>query len=385
MSSRARRSGALSGALALALVITSAVVTTSPGAVSPAYAADYPTWDEVEAARNNEAATAATVANISSLLDGLQAEAARLGDTAAALGAEAATARSALDRITATTTVLTTQSQDAAARAEASADEAGQLAAALYRSSGGDLTAVLMVSNGDTSDDLLYRLGALGRVGGQVGDALAQAEQDRNQAQSLADQAEIARQERDRLSAAATQASEAATAAANAADAAVADHQSKLTLLYEQLASLKGTTVRLEQEYRIGLEANAGPDSGGPGAEGPYDGGGGFTVPGNEVNNVAAAQAFAGAQLAAMGFGGGEMNCLVLLWNRESGWRTNAYNESSGAYGIPQSLPGSKMANYGADWRTNYQTQIMWGLIYIQGRYGSPCGAWAHSEAVNWY
>ncbi len=376
MSPRARRSGALSGALALTLVL---------GIVPSAYAADYPTWDEVEAARNNEAATAATVANISSLLDGLQAEAARLGDTAAVLGAEAATAKSELDRITATTTALTQQSEAAAARAEASAHEAGQLAAALYRSSGGDLTTVLLVSGGNDSDDLLYRLGAISRVGGQVGDALAEAEQDRNQAQSLADQAEVARQERDRLAAAATVASEAATAAASAADAAVADQQAKLTQLYEQLASLKGTTVRLEQEYRIGLEANSGPDSGGPGAEGSYDGGGGFTVPGNEVNNVAAAQAFAMAQLAAMGYGAEQGNCLVLLWNRESGWRTNAYNASSGAYGIPQSLPGSKMANYGADWRTNYETQIMWGLLYIQGRYGAPCGAWAHSEAVNWY
>ena len=376
MGTRGWRFGALSGALALALVA---------GTVSPANAVDYPSWDEVEAARNNEAATAAIVAEISGLLDGLQDEAARLGDTAAAREAEAASATSELERITATTEALTNQSNAADARATESAQEAAGLASALYRSSGADLTTVLLLSSGDDSDDLLYRLGALGRVGGQVGDALAQAEQDRNQAKSLADQASVARDERDRLAAAASAAAAAATAAATAADAAVAEQQSRLDVLYEQLASLKGTTVRLEQEYRIGLEANGGPDSGGPGSGGSYDGGGGFTVPGNEVNNVAAAQAFAAAQLAAMGFGGDQMNCLIWLWNRESGWRTNAYNASSGAYGIPQSLPGSKMANYGADWRTNYQTQVMWGLIYIQGRYGAPCAAWAHSEAVNWY
>ena len=73
------------------------------------------------------------------------------------------------------------------------------------------------------------------------------------------------------------------------------------------------------------------------------------------------------------------------LWNRESGWRADAYNASSGAYGIPQSLPGSKMAAAGADWRTNAATQVDWGLSYISARYGSPCGAWAHSEAYNWY
>ena len=79
------------------------------------------------------------------------------------------------------------------------------------------------------------------------------------------------------------------------------------------------------------------------------------------------------------------LSCLLWLWNRESGWRTNAYNASSGAYGIPQSLPGSKMGNYAADWRTNYETQVMWGLLYIDGRYGSPCSAWAHSQSTGWY
>jgi hypothetical protein len=108
-------------------------------------------------------------------------------------------------------------------------------------------------------------------------------------------------------------------------------------------------------------------------------------VPGNEVNDATAAQSFAYGQASAMGWGPDQHYCLLLLWNRESGWRTNAYNESSGAYGIPQSLPGSKMGDYAADWRTNYQTQVMWGLYYISGRYGSPCGAWDHSESVGWY
>lgn len=77
--------------------------------------------------------------------------------------------------------------------------------------------------------------------------------------------------------------------------------------------------------------------------------------------------------------------CLGLLWNRESGWNVRAYNSSSGAYGIPQALPGTKMATFGADWRTNYRTQINWGLNYISGRYGSPCSAWAHSNVFGWY
>ena len=73
------------------------------------------------------------------------------------------------------------------------------------------------------------------------------------------------------------------------------------------------------------------------------------------------------------------------LWERESSWNYQAYNCRSGATGIPQSLPGSKMASVGADWQTNAATQIRWGLDYIAGSYGSPCGAWGHSQATNWY
>ena len=101
--------------------------------------------------------------------------------------------------------------------------------------------------------------------------------------------------------------------------------------------------------------------------------------------NPASAQAIAYEIVRARGWGQEQYNCLVALWSRESNWRVNASNPSSGAYGIPQALPGSKMASAGADWQTNPATQIAWGLSYISSRYGSPCGAWAHSEAVRWY
>jgi len=89
--------------------------------------------------------------------------------------------------------------------------------------------------------------------------------------------------------------------------------------------------------------------------------------------------------VAARGWSDSEYQCLVQLWNRESQWNPHAQNSSSGAYGIPQALPGSKMASAGADWQTNPVTQINWGLGYIAGRYGTPCSAWAHSNAVGWY
>jgi murein DD-endopeptidase MepM/ murein hydrolase activator NlpD len=88
---------------------------------------------------------------------------------------------------------------------------------------------------------------------------------------------------------------------------------------------------------------------------------------------------------AERGWGEKEFNCLNLLWNRESQWNWAADNPSSSAYGIPQALPGSKMASAGADWRTNPVTQIKWGLDYIADRYGTPCAAWGHSESVGWY
>ena len=85
------------------------------------------------------------------------------------------------------------------------------------------------------------------------------------------------------------------------------------------------------------------------------------------------------------GWSAGEFSCLTSLWNRESHWRHTARNRGSGAYGIPQAMPGSKMAKFGADWQTNPVTQIKWGVNYIAKRYKTPCNALAHSHATGWY
>lgn len=99
----------------------------------------------------------------------------------------------------------------------------------------------------------------------------------------------------------------------------------------------------------------------------------------------AAAKAMAAAILPEFGFGMDQYQCLIDLWEHESGWNYTSTNASSGAYGIPQSLPGTKMAAAGEDWRTNPATQIRWGLGYIRGRYGDPCGAWAAWQVKKWY
>ncbi|TDC54978.1 lytic transglycosylase domain-containing protein [Actinomadura sp. KC345] len=115
-------------------------------------------------------------------------------------------------------------------------------------------------------------------------------------------------------------------------------------------------------------------------------GGSGGGVPAGDPVPAGEAQRIAKAMLPSFGFSGdGQFGCLVKLWNKESGWNSRAKNPSSGAYGIPQALPGSKMASAGSDWETSAKTQIKWGLGYIKDRYGTPCGAWEHSQNVGWY
>jgi uncharacterized protein YabE (DUF348 family) len=100
------------------------------------------------------------------------------------------------------------------------------------------------------------------------------------------------------------------------------------------------------------------------------------------------AQAIAKSMMGTYGWNTtSQFSCLVNLWNGESGWRWNATNPSSGAYGIPQAWPANKMATAGADWRTNPRTQIRWGMGYIKGRYGTPCAAWSAwlSRSPHWY
>jgi hypothetical protein len=96
-------------------------------------------------------------------------------------------------------------------------------------------------------------------------------------------------------------------------------------------------------------------------------------------------QSIAAAMLGSFGWSSSQMSCLQPLWAGESGWSVTASNPSTGAYGIPQAMPGSKMASAGPDWQTNAATQIRWGLGYIKSTYGSPCAAWSHEQSAGWY
>jgi hypothetical protein len=118
-----------------------------------------------------------------------------------------------------------------------------------------------------------------------------------------------------------------------------------------------------------------------PGTSAAGTGGGVYFPP----PNPGTAQSIAYKMMSSFGFNPAtQFSCLDSIWTRESNWNYQAQN-ASGAYGIPQSLPGSKMASAGSDWQTNPATQIRWGLGYIQSKYGTPCGAWSFWQANGWY
>jgi hypothetical protein len=121
-------------------------------------------------------------------------------------------------------------------------------------------------------------------------------------------------------------------------------------------------------------------ESSGSGSSAPFTG----SIPAS-CDEFSGNRAIGCALMLKAGFDIDQFPCLNKLWTKESNWRTTAANTSSGAYGIPQALPGSKMGSVADDWRTNPATQIKWGLGYVEGRYGSPCEAWSHSQSTGWY
>ena len=161
--------------------------------------------------------------------------------------------------------------------------------------------------------------------------------------------------------------------------------ESERTQLIAMTTAARTLTVvakpKLAQPAQVAA-ANPGTTAGAGGGGGGSDG---VVFVTSTPPDPGSAQSIAYNMLASFGFSPTTFfGCLKDMWDRESGWRYDAEN-ASGAFGIPQALPGSKMASAGADWQTNPATQIKWGLGYIKGRYGTPCGAWGFWEAHGWY
>lgn len=396
------------GVLVAAAVVVGALVAPVLTAV-PATATEYPTWQDVQRAKGNETAKRAEVTKVQAALQSAQDEAAAKSQAALTASSKADAAEAELAEATQAATSLQAQAQRASETAERAQTRAGQLAANLYRD-GSTNQMTTRIATADDPDQLLYQLGALDQLSSTWSGVMDEASVAAGTASSLHEQAERAEAERATRAQAAEERSAAAKSAEAVANAAVESTEQHSDELYAQLASLRDTTAEQAAGYELGQKvaaqkaeqqrkraaaaaaqaaaaASASADTGG-GSTGA-SGGSGTSYPstGGVVVDPAAAQAYARSALGSYGWGDDQFSCLVSLWTQESGWRANALNASSGAYGIPQSLPAEKMSAAGADWRTNANTQINWGLAYIKSAYGSPCGAWGHEMSVNphWY
>ena len=364
---------------AVALVV--GLIAIAVGFGPAAARANDPTWAQVQAAKHDVRKKAAAVAAIEQSLAGLEAQAARLGTVALQEAALASAAQTRLQAAQHVYDALRKQTTSAAGKADNARRTAATVATQLYR--GGDPSMTVWLS-GEGSGSLLYRLGALSQIGDTSSSLLLQAQVDQRQAQALGDQAKAQATVRDALAKQAEAASNVAKAAQAAADRQVAQTKSRRATLQAQLDSLKARSSALQDSYAAAQRAKAAAAAAGATSGGTGLGG---IAAGPDSLSPAGAQSYASSRLGAYGWGGGQMSCLISLWNIESGWRWNAYNASSGAYGIPQSLPGAKMATAGGDWTTSSRTQIEWGLGYIQARYSTPCGAYAFetSHVPYWY
>ena len=253
MNTLLRRLGYVTGATLSATALVLALAVAPEG---PAYADEYPTWEEVQEARKDVAAAEAKVKEIQEILAGLERAAAEAEQEAARLGEIYYEALFELDEATYQQAQLQAQADDAAATAEESRLQAGQFVAELARVGGADLTATLFIS-GDDATELLSRIGYAAKIAEQTDGIYARALADRNAAQSLSDQAEVAREIREELQLESEAAFDAATGAALRAYDAVEAQYENSARLEAQLAVLVEQREATEEDYQKGVIARA--------------------------------------------------------------------------------------------------------------------------------
>ena len=400
----------------------------------PAHAADeappggFPSWQEVEKAKQSEAGTAAEVTRIADLLGGLQAQAEALGNAAVTAAAEYAVAQSALQAASSRVEALAAQVAQAQEESSRHKKDIGALAVQSYKTGGTNMGFFAALDAMQTNS--LHGLDIVRIISDKTAILVHKSAESERISAALAEQERAAKTERERLAGVAEAKLGSAREAQHAMSRQVAEQQKHSDELTAQLASLKGTTAAVEGEFRKGQAAQAAYElsqaakraaaeeqarrqadaaakaaAQAPANPAPQDPAVGVpvpvppaesptptpppvvvpSVPGGAVNDPAGARNYAAGRLSAFGWGQDQFQCLAQLWTKESNWLTTATNPDSGAYGIAQALPASKYASAGSDWLTSYRTQVEWGLAYILNRYGSPCGAWNHSVIKNWY
>ncbi|WP_307074987.1 lytic transglycosylase domain-containing protein [Arthrobacter pascens] len=414
----------------LAIALASSVSVLPATADDDAPPGGYPSWQDVQNAKQSEAGKAAEIAKIDDLLGGLQSQAEVLGNAAVKSAAEYAVAESALQVASSKVDVLTAQTARANAELGQYRREIGALAAQSYKTGGTNMGFFVALDAVQTNS--IQGLNIVQIVSDKTAALVNKSAAAEKASRAFAEQEQAAKAERERLSGEAKAKLEAAQSAQQAMARQIAAQQQHSQELTAQLASLKGTTAAVEDEYRQGqaalaayeaaqaakraaaeeqarrqaeaakaaalaaaqLPANPAPAAPAPAAPvapapGPTPGPPPVVVapsiPGGAVNDPAGAKSYAAGRLSAFDWGQDQFQCLAQLWTKESNWLTTATNPYSGAYGIAQALPPGKYATAGSDWLTSYRTQVNWGLSYIADRYGSPCAAWSHSVATNWY
>lgn len=249
-----RRSALKYGALGAAALGAFGAATS--GFSSPAVAADYPSWDDVQAAKANEAAKAGEISRIQGLIQGLQSEVARTQAEVQARSDEYYAAQQAYQDADYRAQLIQQQADAEAAKATDAASKAGKVAAQLYRSGGDDTSLNLFFSGSAASaDDLLAKLGTMDKLLERNKSVYSAAVAARDNAKNLSNQANDARAERDRLQKIAEDKMAAAQQAAQAAQEALAAQQANQAVLEAQLAALQDTTAKTVAEYQAGVEA----------------------------------------------------------------------------------------------------------------------------------
>ena len=260
MSTTHYRRGAVRTKLVAGIIAIGVAIAGTTLAAAPAYADDYPTWDEVAAARHTEAATAAAVDRINALIGALQAEAQRTQADAEVKATVWQEADNKYQGANAKANTLQLQADEASAKAADSEQRAGQMAAQLMRSGGGDIATNLLLNSGD-ADNLLYGLGMSTKISQQANAIYERALTDKNTAQALTDQADVAKAELLVLKAASELAFNEAKAAADAASAALAAQIDNQARLEAQLVVLRENRIAAEADYKAGVQARFNADA----------------------------------------------------------------------------------------------------------------------------
>lgn len=386
----------------------------------------FPSQQEVDAAKKAAAAGATRVTQIEQEYAAAQQRLFVLQQEVSDAMAALADAQAELDLRSAALSDAEAEARAASERRERAATSLRHDAALMYQDQSGPLGQLTAFLSGQGPQEIADYTSALGQVAEQRRATLKAAADASNIAQEATRRADVARRQQAQARQVADEAAQAATYRANAALAESERIQAEQQRRVAELARLRHVAVKVEQERQDGLAAEAARRAAEEAARRRAAAEAARRAAEEAARRKAAEAArrkaaeqeaarrlqasrqatrtpslspsaptggggdprgIAKGLLGSYGWGMGQWSCLDQLWVGESGWTWSALNPSSGAYGIPQALPASKMASAGPDWLTNPRTQIVWGMNYIKGRYGTPCAAWSFwlSQSPHWY